>query len=173
MEFGCHLPMLGARATRRNLFSFAKRVEALRYHSVWVRDHVILPRHTRSRYPYTDVSPTGQYPLRPDENFLEALTTLAMASGVTERIKLGTTVLILPHRHPVLTAKMLATLDYLSNGRVILGAGVGWLEEEIELFGIPYHRRGAWSDEAIRIMRTCWSEYYASYQGEFFQFSDL
>ena len=78
--------------------------------------------------------------------------------GAWRRVRLGTTVLVLPHRHPVLAAKMLATLDHLAPGRVILGAGVGWMKEEIELFGVPYKQRGAWSDEAIRIMKACWRD---------------
>jgi len=82
-------------------------------------------------------------------------------------------VLVLPHRHPVLAAKMLATLDHLAPGRVILGAGVGWMKEEIELFGVPHARRGAWSDEAIRVMRACWTDERASFRGEFFAFEGL
>src|SRR5207237_1282465 len=83
--------------------------------------------------------------------FLEPLTVLPLVAAVTSKIRLGTSVLVLPHRHPVLTAKMLATLDHLAPGRVILGAGVGWMKEEIELFGVPHSRRGAWSDEATRV----------------------
>lgn len=170
MEFGCHLPMFGPMATRHNVITFAKRMEALGYDSLWASDHVILPYTIRSRYPYSD---TGQFPFPANANFLEPLTTLALAAGVTERVKLGTTILVLPHRHPVLAAKMLANLDHLSNGRVILGAGVGWMEAEITLLGAPFNKRGAWSDEAIRIMRTCWSQEHASYKGQFFQFDDI
>lgn len=170
MEFGCHLPMFGPMATRHNVITFAKRMEALGYDSLWASDHVILPYTIRSRYPYSD---TGQFPFPANANFLEPLTTLALAAGVTERVKLGTTILVLPHRHPVLAAKMLANLDHLSNGRVILGAGVGWMEDEITLLGAPFNKRGAWSDEAIRIMRTCWSQEHASYKGQFFQFDDI
>ena len=89
-------------------------------------------------------------------------------AGVTERLRLGTTVLVLPHRHPVLAAKILATLDHLAPGRVILGAGVGWMREEIELLGAPYDQRGAWTDEAIRVMRACWSQERVSFRGRFF-----
>ncbi|MFQ5897994.1 MAG: LLM class F420-dependent oxidoreductase [Candidatus Methylomirabilia bacterium] len=170
MEFGCHLPMFGPIATRENLMTFARRMEALGYDSLWASDHVILPWTIRSRYPYND---TGQFPLPPNANFLEPLTTLALAAGVTERVKLGTTILVLPHRHPVLAAKMLATLDHLSAGRLIVGAGVGWMEEEITVLGAPFARRGAWTDEAIRIMRVCWSEERASYEGKFFRFDEI
>jgi probable F420-dependent oxidoreductase len=170
MQFGCHLPMFGPVATRENVLRFARRMEELGYDSLWASDHVVVPHTIRSRYPYND---TGQFPLPPDANFLEPLTTLALVAGVTDRLGLGTTILVLPHRHPVLAAKMLATLDHLSGGRVILGAGVGWMREEIELLGAPFDRRGAWSDEAIRIMRACWQDERSSYRGEFFSFGDI
>ncbi|MBI2197848.1 MAG: LLM class F420-dependent oxidoreductase [Candidatus Rokubacteria bacterium] len=170
MDFGCHLPVFGPIATRDSVLAFARRMEALGYDSLWASDHVALPHAIRSRYPYSE---TGQFPLPADANFLEPLTTLALVAGVTERVRLGTTILVLPHRHPVLAAKMLATLDHLSGGRVILGAGVGWMREEIELLGAPFDGRGAWSDEAIRIMRACWATERASHHGRFFSFDEV
>jgi probable F420-dependent oxidoreductase len=170
MDFGCHLPMFGPVATREGLLGFARRMETLGYASLWASDHVVIPHTIRSRYPYSE---TGDFPLPPDAAFLEPLMALGLVAGVTERVKLGTTVLVLPHRHPVLAAKMLATLDHLSGGRVILGAGVGWMREEIELLGAPFERRGAWSDEAIRIMRACWRDARTSHRGEFFAFGDV
>ncbi len=170
MDFGCHLPVFGPIATRDTVLAFARRMEALGYDSLWASDHVALPRAIGSRYPYSE---TGQFPLPAGANFLEPLTTLALVAGVTERVRLGTTILVLPHRHPVLAAKMLATLDHLSGGRVILGAGVGWLREEIELLGAPFDGRGAWSDEAIRIMRACWASERASHHGRFFSFDEI
>src|SRR5215813_13197668 len=146
MKFGCHLPVYGPAATRATILGFAP---------LWASDHVVIPWTIHSRYPY---SLTGEFPLPPATPFLEPLTTLAVVAGATERIALGTTVLVLAHRHPVLLAKMLATLDQLSGGRVIVGAGVGWMREEIELFGVDYERRGAWSDEALRVLRACWRE---------------
>src|ERR671924_1604801 len=166
MRFGCHLPVYGPAATRETLVGVARRAEALGYDSLWASDHVVLPWRIASRYPY---NATGAFPLPPATDFLEPLTALALVAGVTERVRLGTTVLVLPHRHPVLAAKMLATLDHLAPGRVILGAGVGWMREEIELLGAPYERRGAWTDEAIRIMRACWTEERAAFTGEFFR----
>ena len=170
MEFGCHLPVFGPAATRAGLLTFAREMERLGYESLWASDHIVIPHTIRSRYPYSD---TGQFPLAPDATFLEPLTALAMVAGVTERVKLGTTVLVLPHRHPVLAAKALATLDHLSGGRVILGAGVGWMREEIELLGAPFAERGAWSDEAIRIMRVCWRDERTRFHGRFFNFDDI
>jgi probable F420-dependent oxidoreductase len=170
MEFGCHLPVFGPAATRAGLLTFAREMEGLGYDSLWASDHIVIPHTIRSRYPYSD---TGQFPLAADATFLEPLTALAMVAGVTERVKLGTTVIVLPHRHPVLAAKMLSTLDHLSGGRVILGAGVGWMREEIELLGAPFDERGAWSDEAIRIMRACWRDERTRFHGRYFSFDDI
>jgi probable F420-dependent oxidoreductase len=165
MEFGCHLPVYGPAATREVLLGVARRLEALGYDALWVSDHIVIPWRIDSRYPY---SATGEFPLSPGTDFLEPLTSLALVAGATERIRLGTSVLVLPHRHPVLAAKMLATLDRLAPGRVILGAGVGWMREEIELLGAPYAQRGAWSDEAIALMRACWRDERVDFAGRFF-----
>ncbi|HUF91218.1 MAG TPA: LLM class flavin-dependent oxidoreductase, partial [Candidatus Limnocylindria bacterium] len=123
--------MYGAAATRPALLGLARQAEALDYDSLWVSDHVVLPWRIDSRYPY---NASGDFPLPPATDFLEPLTALSLVAAVTERVALGTSVMVLPHRHPVLAAKMLATLDHLAPGRVILGAGVGWMREEIELF---------------------------------------
>jgi len=170
VEFGCHLPVFGPAATRDVLLGFARRMEALGYDSLWASDHIVLPFTIRSRYPY---NVTGDFPLPPTANVLEPLVALALVAGATERVRLGTTVLVLPHRHPLLAAKMLATLDHLAPGRVIVGAGVGWMQEEIELLGVPYARRGAWSDEAIRVMRACWRDERVEHRGEFLSFDAL
>ena len=170
MQIGCHLPVYGPAATREVLLGFARRMESLGYDSLWASDHVVIPYAIASRYPY---NPTGDFPLAPTTSFLEPLVALGLVAAVTERVQLGTTVLVLPHRHPVLAAKMLATLDHLAPGRVILGAGVGWMKEEIELFGVPYKQRGAWSDEAIRVMKACWRDERVSHRGEFVRFEGL
>jgi len=170
VEFGCHLPVFGPGATRGVVLEFARRMERLQYDSLWVSDHVVVPWTIASRYPYQE---SGDFPLPPSTPFLEPLTALALVAGVTERIRLGTSVLVLPHRHPLLTAKMLSTLDAVAPGRVILGAGVGWMQEEIEALGVPYARRGAWSDEAIAVMRALWREERAAFSGEFFRFGPV
>ena len=170
MKVGCHLPMFGPVGTRHNVLTFARRMEALGYDSLWASDHVVIPHRITSRYPY---SPTGQFPLGPEVPFLEPLTTLAVVAGVTQRVTLGTSILVLPHRNPVLAAKMAATLDHLSEGRLVLGVGVGWMREEIELLGGSYDRRGAWSDEALAVMRACWRQARTAHRGEFFSFDDI
>jgi probable F420-dependent oxidoreductase len=110
----------------------------------------------------------------PSEPYWEPLTVIGYVAGRTSRLRLGTSVLILPYRNPIVTAKMLATLDVLSNGRVTLGAGVGWMEEEFKAIGLDtYSRRGAYSDECIRIFRELWTKDNPSFQGEFHQFSNI
>jgi len=170
MEFGCHLPVYGPAATREVLLPFARRMEALGYDSLWASDHVVIPYRIASQYPY---NPTGQFPLAADVPFLEPLTTLALVAGITERVQLGTSILVLPHRNPVMAAKMCATLDHLSGGRLVLGVGVGWMREEIELLGGNYDRRGAWSDEALAVMRACWRDARTAHHGEFFSFDEI
>ena len=170
MEFGWHLPCYGRLATREALILVAREAEALGFESVFVSDHLALPFEPKTPYPG---SSTGVFPIPPTDAFLEPLTALALVAAVTDRVRLGTTVLVLPHRHPVLAAKAIATLDDLSGGRIIVGAGVGWLREEIELFGVPFDRRGTWSDEALGAMKRCWADERSKHHGEFFYFDDV
>src|SRR5260370_7081431 len=170
MRCGCQLPVYGRAARRETLVGCGARGGACGYGWVWASDPVVSPGRIASAYPY---NATGDFPLSPAPDFLEPLTALALVAGVTERAALGTTVLVLPHRHPLLAAKMLATLDHLAPGRVILGAGVGWMREEIEALGAPFDRRGPWSDEAIGVMRACWRDARAAPTGEFFRFDAL
>ena len=170
MDFGWHLPCYGPLATRENLILVAREAEARGLESVFVSDHVALPFEPKTAY---GGSRTGTFPVPPTDTFLEPLTALALVAAVTERVKLGTTVLVLPHRHPVLAAKTIATLDSLSGGRIIVGAGVGWLRDEIELFGVSHERRGAWSDEALGVMKRCWADERSKHRGEFFRFDDV
>jgi probable F420-dependent oxidoreductase len=171
MEFGCVFPNRGPMATPANLGRVAERAEALGYDTVWLSDHIVIPTEVKSFYPY---DPSGKMPFNPSEPYWEPLTVIGYVAGRTSRLRLGTSVLILPYRNPIVTAKMLATLDVLSNGRVTLGAGVGWMEEEFKAIGLDtYARRGAYSDECIRIFRELWTKDNPSFQGEFHQFSNI
>jgi probable F420-dependent oxidoreductase len=171
MGFGCVFPNRGPMATPANLARFAEKAEALSYDTVWFSDHIVVPTEVKSFYPY---DPSGQMPFNPSEPYWEPLTVMSYVAGRTSRIRLGTSVLILPYRNPVVTAKMLATLDVLSNGRVTLGAGVGWMEEEFKAIGLDtYPRRGAYADECIRIFRELWTRDNPSFQGEFHRFSNV
>jgi probable F420-dependent oxidoreductase len=171
MEFGCVFPNRGPMATPANLGRVAERAEALGYDTVWFSDHIVIPTEVKSFYPY---DPSGKMPFNPSEPYWEPLTVIGYVAGRTSRLRLGTSVLILPYRNPIVTAKMLATLDVLSNGRITLGAGVGWMEEEFKAIGLDtYARRGAYSDECIRIFRELWTKDNPSFQGEFHQFSNI
>ena len=155
MQFGVVLPNLGSIARPDHLYRLAQRVEDLAYDSLWVSDHVVLPLSMESRYPY---SSRGVFPFQPEEDLLEPVTTLAFLAGVTRRIRLGISALILPYRHPVLNTKMLITLDVLSGGRTILGVGVGWMREEFEALDADYEHRGRVTDEHIRIFKALCTE---------------
>jgi probable F420-dependent oxidoreductase len=142
MLFGIHLPHAGERATPVLIRRFALQAEALGFADVWVSEHIILPR--------------TQFPRKLP--FYEPVVTLTWVAAVTERVRLGTSVLVLPMRHPIPLAKELATLQNLSNGRLILGAGVGWLEPEFAALGAPFHERGRRMDEGIELMRAVWTQ---------------
>ena len=169
VTFGCSLPTRGPMASPAALRSLAQRAEDLSYDSVWVSDHVVLPRKIDSFYPYAaDGVPT----FLPDEIYYEPLAALNFLAGCTQRVRLGTHVLILPYRNPVVTAKILATLDVLSAGRLILGAGVGWMEEEFQALGLDtYHERGAVTDEYIELYKELWTKDNPVFNGKYYQIS--
>jgi probable F420-dependent oxidoreductase len=171
LEIGCMLRTSAYAADPEALRGLAQAAEDLGFDSIWLSDHVVVPEHIASSYPY---SVDGSFPTRPDQPYLEPLSALAYLAGMTRRVRLGTHVLILPYRHPLLTAKMVATIDNLSGGRVDLGIGVGWMREEFEALGQPtYARRGAATDEQVKILKTVWSEEVASFDGEFYSFERL
>tara|TARA_B100000809_G_scaffold199780_1_gene199873 strand:+ start:163 stop:1071 length:909 start_codon:yes stop_codon:yes gene_type:complete len=152
------------------LRTVAQRAEDLGYDHVWVSDHIILPKKVDSFYPY---AADGVATFKPDEPYYEPLAALNFIAGCTQRIRLGTHVLIIPYRNPVLTAKILSTLDVLSGGRLILGAGVGWMEEEFKAMGLDtYKERGAVTDEYLQIYKELWTKEDASFDGKYYQISD-
>ncbi|HEY2618643.1 MAG TPA: LLM class F420-dependent oxidoreductase, partial [Acetobacteraceae bacterium] len=142
MQLGIHLPHAGEQATPALIRRHAIRAEALGFDDVWVSEHIIVPRKEFPRSPL----------------FYDPVVTLSYVAAVTERVRLGTTVLVLPMRHPLPLAKELATLHNLSNGRLILGAGVGWLEPEFAALGVPFKERGRRMDEGIAMMRAVWTQ---------------
>jgi probable F420-dependent oxidoreductase len=166
LPIGCTLPSSDASA----LGGLAETAEDLGFDSVWVSDHVVVPERIGSAYPY---STDGQFPVSPSQPYLEPLATLGYLAGKTRRVRLGIAVLILPYRHPLLTAKMIATLDNLSGGRVDLGIGVGWMREEFEALGVSsdiYEHRGSATDEQLRIFQSVWSQGVTGHDGRFYQF---
>lgn len=172
MEFGFSLPGRGPLASPDVVLGMAERAEALRYASLFVTDHVVLPVSTAgSVYPY---SASGQFPGGSRQDYLEPLVMLSHLARATRRIKLGTSVLVVPYRNPVLTAKMLATIDVLSGGRVILGAGVGWLEEEFVALGAPpFPERGRVTDEYLALMRAVWTTDPVTFEGRYYRVHDV
>ena len=169
MRYGFYLPTRGLTATPEALEALVRRGEALGFHSVMIADHIVFPVTIKSRYPYTV---DGAFPGQGDA--LEQLALMAFIAAKTTGLRLVTSVMILPYRSPVATAKTLATIDVLSKGRVTVGVGVGWLREEFEALGAPdFDRRGAVSDEYLRIFKTLWTESPASFTGEFHRFEDL
>jgi probable F420-dependent oxidoreductase len=173
MEYGVVLPHVGPQARTQvvqRIQTVARHAEALGYHSVWAADHIAMPVNITSKYPY---HPEGKFPIDPTDNFLDPLMVLPYVAACTTTVRLGTGVLIIPYRNPIVTAKMLATLDVLSNGRVILGAGVGWMQEEFAYLNVPYHQRGAQTDEYLKIMKELWSQENPKFQGRYFQFADM
>ena len=169
MRYGFYLPTRGRTATPEDLEALVGRGEALGFASVMIADHIVFPSVVTSKYPYTV---SGVFPGQGDA--LEQLALMAFIAGKTERLRLVTSVMILPYRNPVATAKTLATIDVLSRGRVTVGVGVGWLREEFEALGAAdFDRRGAVSDEYLRIFKALWTESPVSFAGEFYRFDDV
>ena len=153
MRYGFYLPTRGPTATRADILRLAREGERLGLHSAMIADHIVFPVESKSPYPYTL---DGKHPGTGDA--LETFSILGVVAGATEKLRLVTSVLVLPYRNPVLTAKMVASLDVLSGGRVTLGVGVGWLKEEFEALDSPdFERRGAVTDEWITIFKQLWS----------------
>ena len=169
MHFGLHLPASSSGVTAADLIRFVQRAEALGYYCVTVADHVIVPKHISIPYPYTV---DGKYP--GTGYHLETLTTMSFLAGATKRVRFVTSVMIAPYRNPIITAKMLASLDVLSEGRVIVGLGVGWMKEEFEnLNAPPFADRGRVTDEYIKAFRELWTSDNPAFHGQYCEFSDI
>lgn len=158
MDFGVWLPNCRHLATPDIIRGTAVRAEQLGYDSVWVSDHVVVP--------HANIANFG-------ETVFDPLVTLAVAAGATRRVRLGTTVLIVPYRNAVVTAKMVASLDALSGGRVILGIGAGWVAAESAMLGVPFAERGAMTDEHLQAMQELWTSRAPKFTGKYTQFSGL
>lgn len=152
----------------------AKRIataaEAAGFDQLVVIEHVVWPTHYDSVYPY---NPSGKLPGGPSTKLPDPLIWMTYAAAVTTKLRFLTGVLILPQRNPLVLAKELATLDYMSGGRVDLGVGIGWLREEMEAIGVPFGERGRRTDESIEAMRALWDRDDASYEGKHFAFKGM
>ena len=170
MKYGVILPNVGPLAHIESLTRIARRAEELGYDGVFLSDHVAIPSDLRSAYPYRS---DGRFPLTAGDRILEPVTTLAYLAAVTTRLRLGFSVLVLPYRHPALNAKMLGTLDVISNGRLIVGAGVGWMAEEFAALGSDFAARGAITDEHIALLKAFWTNPEPDVSGVHYSLSGL
>jgi len=167
MEFGFVLP----RTTKgQDLCDFARKVEDLGFGSVWAPDHIVIPLDETSQYPYTH---DGKFTVSPSDPQLDVLVVLSYIASSTNRLKIGTSVIIIPYRNPILQAKMFSTLDVLSEGRVICGVGVGWFQQEFEALNAPYTERGNATDEYLEILKTLWSSSTPEYEGTHYNFKGI
>lgn len=154
-QFGMHVPRRGHLATAESVTAVAQAAEEYGFTSLWSGEHIVMPVTFDSRYPHSD---KGTITWEPATPWLDPIISLTWAAAVTSSIRLGTSIMILPQREPLSVAKLIATLDHMSGGRVLLGVGAGWLAEEFELLGADFADRGARLDEAIRTLKTCWSD---------------
>jgi probable F420-dependent oxidoreductase len=158
MEFGICIPHYGKPIDIPKILDTVRQAEELGFDSVWVTDHILVPQTLEIIY---------------RDHMLEPLTLLNYVAAITRRVKVGTSVIILPYRNPIVLAKMLATTDQLSGGRLIFGAAVGWMEPEFAALRAPFADRGAYSDECLRLIKTLWTQEKVSFDGQFFTFADM
>jgi probable F420-dependent oxidoreductase len=172
VKFGLRYANLGQYTDGPAAVELAQAAEAAGFDSIWTVEHVVVPRAYQSRYPY---SPTGRMGAGlEDFPIPDPLIWLTYIASATRTLQLGTAILILPQRNPVITAKALASLDHLAGDRrVLLGIGVGWLAEEFAALGVPFADRGARADEYVAAMRTLWTQECASFNGRFVRFTDI
>jgi probable F420-dependent oxidoreductase len=163
MDIGLFAPLGNGNASAEILRTLGREAEDRGFESIWVAEHVVLFDDYDSQYPYAD---DGRFPGGGDTGLLEPLTALTYLAAVTDRIRLGTGICLVPQRNPVYTAKQVVDLDTLSGGRVDFGIGVGWLREEFEAVAMPFEQRGPRTDEFLRVMRSLWTEEVSSFEGE-------
>ena len=169
MQFGFGAPVSGPLSGPRDLARIVGEGEALGYDYCTISDHIAIPRDMEAKYPYSD---TGEFPGRAGGDRHEQLTAVAFVAAKTSKLRLVTSVTVVPHRPPVLTAKVIATIDVLSEGRFTWGIGVGWCREEFEAIGTePFDERGAVTDETIAVCRELWTKDEASFDGDHVRFS--
>ena len=171
MQFGFNLPLSGPMASPAMLARLAAEGEAIGYDYAAISDHIVEPIDIHARYPYTE---SGEFPASSRGERHEQLTVIAYLAAKTSRLKFLTSVMVVPHRPAVLTAKILATIDVMSGGRLIVGVGAGWLAEEFAAIGAPpFAVRGAATDEYLMAFRELWTKDKPRFDGRFVKFSDI
>src|SRR5580700_11444714 len=171
MQFGFNVPVAGPLSGAKDLARIATEGEAIGYDYCTLSDHVVIPRELEAKYPYSD---TGEFPGRAGGDRHEQLTAVAFIAGKTSRLRLVTSVTVVPHRPAVLQAKMLAAIDVLSNGRLTCGIGAGWMKEEFQALGVPpFPERGAVTDEYLDAFRELWTQDAPRFEGRHVKFADI
>lgn len=171
MRFGVNILSRGPMANRAGYKAVAGAAERLGFDFVSANDHVLVPADIDSRYPYSE---EGDWAGRASGQCLEVLSTLSFLAGCTERVRLLSSVMVVPHRPAILAAKMIATADVLSEGRLVVGCGAGWMQEEIEALGVaPYAERGRVTDEYLAAFRELWTKDRPEFKGRFVSFDNI
>jgi probable F420-dependent oxidoreductase len=170
MKIGLFAIGTGRMAGGGLLKAVATNAERVGFSTLWVPEHVVLLDRYASKYPY---SADGTLPAQTNAPIFDPFISLATMGAVTSKIRLATGICLVPEHHPLALGKVIATLDFLSGGRVVLGVGIGWLEEEFQALGIPWERRAQRTRECIEVMRKLWSEDTSSYHGEFLRFEGV
>jgi probable F420-dependent oxidoreductase len=171
MQIGFDLPTRGAIAAPDTITRLAVEGEAMGFDYLTLSDHIVIPKDIHARYPYSD---TGEFPAGGRGIWYEQLISAAYVAAKTSRLRFVTSVMVVPHRPPVLTAKMLATIDLLSGGRLTIGVGAGWMREEFEALGAPpFAERGAVTDEYLAAFRELWTKDAPHFEGRYVRFSDV
>jgi probable F420-dependent oxidoreductase len=171
VRIGVSLPTVGLDHSAELLMPVAEVAERLGFDSVWATDHALLSYARESEYPYARSG--TEIGMNPGIEWLEPLSTLSYVAAATERVRVGTSVLVLPYRNPILVASQAATLHLLSGDRLILGVGAGWMREEFEALGLDPAERGARTDEYLEVVRTLWRDNPAAHDGEFVSFDEI
>lgn len=171
MKFGIHYSLgIGFSPTGDDYLRVAQRAEELGYQSVWLGDHIVIPEKIVAPYPYTQDGSVG-FPRRTP--WPDPFVLLAAIGAKTQKIRLGTSVIIVPYRNPLHVAKAVATVDLVSNGRFQFGVGIGWLKEEFDALGEQFSERASRTREYLQVMKAIWKDEVASFQGKYFSFPDL
>ncbi|GAC1363875.1 MAG: hypothetical protein NVS2B12_33620 [Ktedonobacteraceae bacterium] len=170
MQFGVFLPISGRATGPDTLIEAAQSAEAQGFSAIWSADRVVTPWQINTSYPYSE---NHEFIVPPDRPFLDSLTCLAFLAGCTRKITLGISVLVLPYRHPLYWTRVAASIERLSKGRLIMGVGVGWMEEEFAALGVPFKERGRMTDEQLQIITKLWSDEHISFHGQHYDFQDL
>jgi probable F420-dependent oxidoreductase len=170
-RFGLDVGIYGPTAKAETILQLAQFAEETGFASIWLADHVAFPVSFQAKYPY---SAQGSFPTRLSDPLMEPVASMAVLVGATRRVRIGTAALIMPYRNPVLLARMLVTLDQFSGGRIILGAGVGWLEEEFQVLGAyDFRKRGRVTDEYLEIFKAICAGGEVGYRGETYAFAPV